>query len=157
LYPIVKKQSDSLAAHNIRINSIVNSQPSSNKVYCYSKQINFKLTGASTIFTTEASRGRFICTKVTVHADTIVSLGTYGPEIYLGWTGTFYTDFISNGPLPNSGFYDYQWTDIALRTNNTLRKSAPASTPIVVNVIQASTATKYWGTIFVEGYYINEN
>ena len=129
----------------------------SNRVWTHSAAIDFKVTGATTIFTTEAGKGRFICTRCWVHADNINSLGVTGASINVGFTAANYYDFVSGQALPNSSWATNQYTEITLRTQGSTRISAPASTPIKVNVTVSSNATTFTGTIFVEGYYLSDN
>jgi len=143
---------DSVAAGN----HTHNAETISNRTWQYKASVNLKNTGATTIFTTEANKGRFFCISCWFHADNVSSLGLYAPTVNIGHTAANYSDYVSSQALPNSYFASNQFLVLAMRGQSGVRISAAPSTPIKANVIQASDAGSYAGTFFIEGFYLQD-
>lgn len=114
--------------------------------------------GATTVFTTEANRGRFF--PVSVWFNPSVATGTSStPVVRLGYTnsGTVYSDFVSSftfaSSLAQGQFFEIPLKADATGTPPTGRFSAPPSTAIVFYVATAGAAPCA-GQVIVTGFYV---
>jgi len=117
-------------------------------VWEVSPEIDFKVTGLTTVFTTPSNQ-QFMPIAYSILTDSYT--GIVAPGIYnLGITGPNYDDYASTAAGPFSTttnnfvptFFDQN--DIPV---------VPISTPVKVNVTQAANATTATGRIFVMGFY----
>lgn len=120
----------------------------SNLVSYTSPAINLKVTGLTTIFTTQYGMRfvpleyYFICDSATV------AVGNSG--INIGWTGAGYTDFqtgVSFSAIVANDFYNTISFGVPLPV-------FPAATPIIANVTMADAGVALTGRIVFVGFYI---
>lgn len=130
-----------------------------NRTYRYvSPTINAKATGATLIFTTEASLGAFVITAfklITVSAVSPAGVVTRN----LGWTPSLYNDWAgsnsSSATSSNLGItgriYDMQ---VEGSGNYNSKTTVPANTGFYINITTAATGTTLDIVASIEGFYL---
>lgn len=114
--------------------------------------IDMKTVANTTLFTTEASRGKFFIIGVYLTGDLTNSI-TGSASIRLGTNSTSYNNIVSNTPYTNSyGFYMWDWLR-GSGTTSIIAGGIPASTNVVLSVYSAGSGTQFNTKVLVVGCY----
>lgn len=120
-----------------------------NRVVYKVSAVNLKATGNTTIFTTEASKGRFFIDQIAIHMVTLSGAGS-AASVSVGVTATTYVDLSANASLTTLTLAN-QYAPLSPVTP---RVSTAASTAVVFKVNTAATyATANTADVYVSGFY----
>lgn len=111
----------------------------------------------TTLYTTEANRGRFVAVAIQVVIQKGIAGGGVAPQISIGYTGGTYTDLvgatnltiISTSPAYGPNLFENVST-IAVKT---LATSVPASTAIICRLVTGSAQPADLRSIGILGFY----
>lgn len=111
----------------------------------------------TTLYTTEANRGRFLAVAVQVVVQKGITGGGVAPQISIGYTGATYTDLVSATTLTNlstsPAYGPGLFENVATITVRTLTTSVPASTAIICRLVTGSAQTADLRSIGLLGFY----
>lgn len=114
-----------------------------------SVSVDIKNTGATLIFTTDPSKGRFIITRIGNWC--LLNSGTAADGVYnLGWTAAAYSDIITGGIVSKNILAGQQSAPV---TSSII--TIPANTAVYVNVTTAATGAGLRMYFDISGYYEN--
>ena len=132
---------------NITKPSTGSSPSSSNFVVLTSPEVDFEMSGLTTLFTTNSTKN-FVFNSVNLLIDTAAGVGG-NTSFNIGWTPPDYLDFTVTDGITNPTPGIYQ--SIGASGNIPL---APTSTPVIVNVTSPDGGTTLTGRFIITGFYI---
>ncbi len=143
----------------------------------YSANVDLRTTGAKTIFTTDSDKGRFVPLQIAAYCTAGNGPGASGVAVSIGWNPSNtqpYIDWVNqesierittggfgagnfqmpqNFPIQCNIDYPRAETSEVWYQGGIYVSSAPHSTPIVVQVIQADAASTSLRTFVITGFY----
>lgn len=143
----------------------------------YAANISLLTTGAKTIFTTDADKGRFVPLQISCYCTTGNQPGGFGLAVSVGWNPANtqpYIDWVNqegiedittngfgagnfqipqNLPIQCNVDYPRAETSVVWYQGGIYVASAPPSTPVVVYVVSADGAASDLRTFVITGFY----
>lgn len=111
----------------------------------------------TTLYTTEANRGRFVAVGVQVVVQRGIVGGGVAPQISIGYTGATYSDLVATTTLTilstSPALGPNMFENVSTILVKTLATSVPASTAIICRLVTSSAQTADLRSIGLLGFY----